>query len=819
MSGMGPDNLAKLADILLSQIGRAPDGSRRWAEADPYLLRHAVQHAVDGGRIDELLTDAEFLVYADPATLVPALPGASQPAAVTAATVYRIAIEDVLSATPERRRQYLAMNSARLGATVLAHRLSRPAGTPLPLAPLFSTGSQIMPAVRAVFDDGDFRVHAVVVTRVADRHVVVSTCTDRDGYDTIIRFRDLHSGELTVPSIRLVDEHREVGARPWHQDLLAAAEVDGAAVVVMRSRDSLVVRSAATGEVVRVHPVSNGGCLATGVLAGRAVVAVDEDPGVLVRDLHSGVAIIPVIDAPAGEICSLEIAEIGDHPILVGAVASTMMYGDNDPGGTCWVVDLQRGTRIGPVHQCPPRSGSLTARLAQLDGRPVIVTGPRHVHTTKHGTREQPMVQIRDVFTGEDRFPAWSQYEGVTALAATVLDGRAALVIASGDGAVTVRELGGAHDPRELMRLPVARGYATDLKTVRTAGRTLIVAACDDGVVRVADMVQSKSGPTDVSPGHEIGVESVALARVDGHPVVLSGGLTGDLYRRDARAGGRVSLLRHGDLRITDIAVGTLGGRTVAVTGSPQAGVRLHDLASGLPLTDYPEPGAEKAWVHSVDLLWPERGPVIVGAGDEGRVWMWDVRTGELLLRWIVPDDDHRAVWRAILLDGAPVLVGLRAPYASDVTIGHVLQYDLSTLTRRDVTIDAFEGYNARQSLAVHDQDETPLLVFADFEGTLAVWEARTGALVSRVVNTDDQRYQTALACTTVGGRAVAVVGTQTGHLGVHDLRTGERIMDTVVPGGWIHCLAVDDDGLVAIGYGREVAVLDMGALEIGGDL
>ncbi|MEX3099459.1 MULTISPECIES: hypothetical protein [unclassified Streptomyces] len=106
----------------------------------------------------------------------------------------------------------------------------------------------------------------------------------------------------------------------------------------------------------------------------------------------------------------------------------------------------------------------------------------------------------------------------------------------------------------------------------------------------MADLSPSDPSPADPSPGHRIGVESIALTRVDGHPVVLSGGHLGDLYRRDARTGSRTARLWHGDLRITDIAVTAIGGHPVAVTGSPRDRVRLHDLASGQPLADYRSP-------------------------------------------------------------------------------------------------------------------------------------------------------------------------------------------------------------------------------------
>ncbi|WP_148588915.1 hypothetical protein [Streptomyces sp. WAC01526] len=40
------------------------------AASEPYVLRHAIQHATEAGRADQLLIDPEFLVHADPGVLI-----------------------------------------------------------------------------------------------------------------------------------------------------------------------------------------------------------------------------------------------------------------------------------------------------------------------------------------------------------------------------------------------------------------------------------------------------------------------------------------------------------------------------------------------------------------------------------------------------------------------------------------------------------------------------------------------------------------------------------------------------------------------------
>lgn len=53
---------------------RGGNDASRWSSAEPYLLRHAAKHAADAGELDQLITDAEFMVYADAPLLAAQLP-------------------------------------------------------------------------------------------------------------------------------------------------------------------------------------------------------------------------------------------------------------------------------------------------------------------------------------------------------------------------------------------------------------------------------------------------------------------------------------------------------------------------------------------------------------------------------------------------------------------------------------------------------------------------------------------------------------------------------------------------------------------------
>ncbi|MFG1993037.1 caspase family protein [Actinoplanes sp. NPDC048988] len=91
----------------------------RWELAEPYLKRHIAQHAREAGRLAILLADADFLVTADPAVVLPELAGL----AVTgpAVTAYRRAVSAGFDrADRSGRTQRLALAAVRAGASGLA---------------------------------------------------------------------------------------------------------------------------------------------------------------------------------------------------------------------------------------------------------------------------------------------------------------------------------------------------------------------------------------------------------------------------------------------------------------------------------------------------------------------------------------------------------------------------------------------------------------------------------------------------------------------------------------------------------------------------
>jgi len=83
---------------------------------------------------------------------------------------------------------------------------------------------------------------------------------------------------------------------------------------------------------------------------------------------------------------------------------------------------------------------------------------------------------------------------------------------------------------------------------------------------------------------HDGDVSAVALAQVEGRPVIVSGGSDGTVRVWDLASGEpRYEPLTGHDSGVTAVAVGQLDGRPVIVSGGWDGTVRVWDLASGEP--------------------------------------------------------------------------------------------------------------------------------------------------------------------------------------------------------------------------------------------
>ncbi|MFJ8747260.1 WD40 repeat domain-containing protein [Embleya sp. NPDC127516] len=143
----------------------------------------------------------------------------------------------------------------------------------------------------------------------------------------------------------------------------------------------------------------------------------------------------------------------------------------------------------------------------------------------------------------------------------------------------------------------------------------------------------------DPLTGHLGSTKAVAVARVAGEQVIVSGGGDRVLRMWDLRTGAplgtptaeRPEIDEPG--AITAIAVGEAAGRPIAVTGAQDGTGLVWDLESGGtlgPALTTDDPDRVDAWISSAAIASIDGRPTVVTSGDD-EVRLWDPQTGEQL--------------------------------------------------------------------------------------------------------------------------------------------------------------------------------------------
>ncbi|HEV7452671.1 MAG TPA: WD40 repeat domain-containing protein [Pseudonocardiaceae bacterium] len=355
------DVSGRVVDKLLATV-TVVRGVRRWDLAEPYLLRHAVQHAADVGRVDELLVDPEFLVHADPSTLIPALDQADSELARLATAVYRVSAGGHPRWSADQRRGVLAVDAARYGAASLLHGLTSTRGPGRSRwRPRWATGGQVSTALRVTLTGHTSPVLAVACTQL-DGHPIRPIAVTSGG-DATVRIWDLANG--TPIGNPLTGHTGPVVA-------VACTQRDGHPIAVTGSADATVriwdlttgtpIGDALTGHTDTVRVV------ACTQLHDRSIaVTGSEDATVRIGDLTTGTPIGDPLTGHTGWVAAVACTQLDDRPIAVTA-------GGGD--ATVGIWDLTAGTPIGDP--LTGHTGAVTAvACTQLDNRPIAVTSGR----------------------------------------------------------------------------------------------------------------------------------------------------------------------------------------------------------------------------------------------------------------------------------------------------------------------------------------------------------------------------------------------------------------------------------------------------------
>jgi WD40 repeat protein len=588
-----PDLPSDILDRLLGPLPRTPSGGIvGWAAARPYTLRHAIQHAAEASRADELLVEPEFLVHADSGRLFPELDHAQGESARISAIVYRTSAHLHRSASTRDRQQLLAIDAARCHVPNFSRRLSDVPASPVQLwrpVAAFAGDTDIIPKTTdaAITED----VYAVGCATVGGRQIIVS------GHgDAALRMWDVHTGVQIGKDLRA---HRDAVR------CLTCTDLDGRPIAVSGGADhDAIIWDLSTGlplgDPLTGHSDWIRGVACT-ILQGRVVaVTASADNTVRIWDLESGKPVGGPMRGHSDWVRSVSCGRLGDLPVAVTASAD----------GSARVWDLGSRHPLGE-----PIKGHVGAVRAvvyfQLHGLPVLATGGAD------GT-----VRLWDLDTHEPiGHPLAGHPGGVWALTSGSVNGVPVIVAGSTDGSLRTWDLSTL---RQLRPATTAHGsWVSDLAYVEGAGRDLISSSSGDGTVRLWD---AASGEPVLPPMslHTATVDAIACGHGSTRSVIRLAATDGRVRTVDPQDGRQASpMIQLPQSNAISLATLVIQGRDVLATGSCDGDVRAWDMESGTPadLPAIPRQDGLTALASAAGSL------LITGTGD-GDVRAWDMESG-----------------------------------------------------------------------------------------------------------------------------------------------------------------------------------------------
>ncbi|MGW0759697.1 caspase family protein [Streptomyces sp. NPDC002814] len=685
-------------------------GERDWASTHPYILTHLASHAAAGGVLDQLLGDTEYVVHADPATLLRALDASTSPYAEKFAAVYRTSAHLLLTANAEARRDILAVDAARYRRPELAERLSQ--GRPWRVA--WATGGLVHPAHRRTLVHDLTLPHLLRFT-IDGRNCAI-TCGDAFG---ALRQWDIQTGECTrtlgaredTPGIlsKLVVDRRphaltaDPGIRLW--DLHTGEcthSIDGPDTTVFEicgvmigSRPHALTSGPEDEAIVQVWDLRSGQC--TLALTGHTdeVTAIDtisvngqphaltgsSDKSVRLWDLRSGACIRTF---PQHEPVSVvHTVTIDDRPHA--------FTGDGDGIVRLW--DVQTG-------ECKHTLTGHTDEVTAIDT--ISVNGQLHALTV--GVDET--VRLWDLRTGACTQAFTGHTDSIQAVCGVTINGRPHALTASVDESVRLWSLGGHHAtaPPRWHTNWVVGAAATTL-----SNRPHAVTVSYDRSVRLWDAMSGEC--VRVLTDNATALRAVSCLDISGraHALTAQGGamrlwdLQSGECKRTLTAGKR-------HLMLQGLHTFTFDHRPHALAGGHDA-LYLWDLQTGeqrlLP--------AHKQMIRDVSGVDINGDVHAVSSDYSGTVRLWELRTGECVAT--LTEVKH----------GAPPVCGITLNNRPHVLAGHhstVRLWDLQTREFTHVLSGHTDTVKAISSLTL---DRRPHALTTSEDATARLWDLHTG--------------------------------------------------------------------------------------------
>ncbi|MFE0328756.1 caspase family protein [Streptomyces sp. NPDC058960] len=735
-----PDDVwARWYRRLLGTVPRTPDGRRLWRQADPYVLRHLPACAAGAGLLEELVGDAEFLVYAHPVGLTPLLRGLQSESARLAAAVYRAHLEQHRGLEPEERRHVLSCDAARHRYDAMVRNLNR-GGRHQRWKPLWAAAGRPPAALspQLVLEGLPAPVVAVCHAELEGRGVVLGA----EGHK--VRVWGAETG-LPLGEFEYGEQER-VSA-------LACTTVDGHSTVAVGTEDGTVwLHDLVTHTVVaaRGHRARVTGLVCTALQGDPVVVSADADGTLRTWDPAGGSSLPHTLTLGAGCSGALAGATVRGRPVVVAGDRLGALHvwdltsGDSrssDPTDSrTWKAMDHRPwdiTYSRPSKAPRQRFAIRAVSCAVVHGQPVAVTadgaGVRLWALTTRGPMEISA-----------RLPAVQ----ATGVACISLDEWAVAVIGARDGSVHLLDLA--------LRETVATSWSATSGAVLavhgfgTLGVATAVVGTEDGSVRVWDLALAPGGSWE---GHSAPIRAVALSYYRSRPVVVTASEDTTLRVWDMATGAPAApVVTDGISLFMALAAGRSHDRALALTSSANRPAEVWDLTTGTTM-DHLAP----CWATAVAVSTVQDRAVAVTADHLHRLRVRDLETGMALFG--LPGHTARvtALCGTVVAD-RPVVVSA----AEDRT---VRLWSLVDQREESCLACLFPPV----ALACVSLGDRPAVLIAFEDGTVRIWDGHRDSVLLR-----HPGIITALACTVVDGRLVPATGGRDGAVAVWEPDHGE---------------------------------------------
>jgi WD40 repeat protein len=585
----------RIVRALLDGVPHRADGTRNWGAAGPYAKIYLSVHAAAGGVLDVLLDDAAFLVAAEPARLLAALPAVRTPAGRDRADLIERFGQQLLSCPAEDRASVLELAARTGGSPRLADQLLALEGESswsVPWARWYPTEPG------HVLCHHDDWVHSLATATVRGQPFVISASS------WTVAVHSLTDGQPEAPVFR--EQVSEIYAA-------VAVVQDSELCAITLHADGGLRRITTAGHQHAIHTLTRdaeGEDLWLISFRGSLCAAHFTRSGSLgLTDIRDGRRCDPVVPAGVDRVLSV-VNPRSDQTDALGI--------GTDEHGTYLAWDLESGTVIGdPLDPAEAAPGVRLRFVGAIPGS--SATGNIRV---LFGVSVPPPVLWEELAWSPTsnchtrRDLPWIRSEPITVLA--LPDGGVCYAAAFGDLHVPAQE---NWPPR---RIAAHNSPAQALAFAERSGHPCLISAGQDGAVR--------DWPLDVPARNEL---SLPIGRLPLSPPVDEEGSLVIPYRRDKHT---ISIIEVSTGRIVrEIPPTSEAEIRTATIGPTEAFI----VTSDAPTTVVCIAADKQRW--SVDLA-PDGAPILsvlfIGqqqsllvATADGQLTLLSSATGELLQR------------------------------------------------------------------------------------------------------------------------------------------------------------------------------------------